>query len=93
MFFFVTRTLSLDVEDVYSVDEVIIRAIPTVDAPISAKIYDAQSAALAQALTLAPENDVYVARTQPPPGAYRAKVTAAFPLNAITVTEAFLTVG
>jgi hypothetical protein len=34
-----------------------------------------------------------MSRTQLPPGAYRAKVTAAFPLNAITVSEAFLTVG
>jgi hypothetical protein len=69
----------------------ILTAENSADAPISAKVSDAQSDALAQELPLAPENDVYVARTQLPPGAYRAKVTAAFPLNAIIVTEALLT--
>jgi hypothetical protein len=92
-FFFAAQTLSLDIDDVYNADEVIIRAIPSVDAPIKAKVYDAQSGALARDLRLTPENEVYVARTQLPPGAYRAKVTAAFPGNPVTVTEAFLTVS
>jgi hypothetical protein len=38
------------------------------------------------------EGDVYVAHTTLPGGAYRAKVTADFPTNPVTVTETFLTV-
>jgi lecithin:cholesterol acyltransferase len=92
-FNFAARTLSLDIDDVYSADEVVLRATPSVEAPIRAKVYDAQAGALAKELALAPEGDVYVARTQLPPGAFRAKVTAEFPGDSMTVTEAFLTVN
>jgi hypothetical protein len=92
-FNFAALTLSLDIDDVYSADEVVLRATPSVEAPIQAKIYDAQSGALAQEVALAPEGDTYVARTRLPPGAYRAKVTAEFTGNPVTVTEAFLTVS
>ena len=92
-FFFAAQTLSLDIDDVYDANEVTLRAIPSVEVPVNAKIYDVQSDALAQDLPLTLENDVYVARTRLQPGAYRAKVTAAFPGNSVTVTEAFLTVS
>ncbi len=92
-FFFAAQTLSLDIDDVYGAEEVTLRATPSVEAPIDAKIFDAQSGALVKDLALAPENDVYVARTSLPPGAYRAKVTAAFASNPVTVTEAFLVVS
>ena len=92
-FNFAAITLSLDIDDVYSADDVVFRATPSMEAPIRAKVYDAQSGALAKELVLAPEGDVYVARTQLPPGAYRARVTADFPADSVTVTEAFLTVS
>jgi pimeloyl-ACP methyl ester carboxylesterase len=92
-FFFAAQTLSLDIDDVYDADAVVLRATPSVEAPINAKIYDAQSDALVQDLELAPETEVYVARTKLLPGAYRARVTAAFPSKPVTVTELFLTVS
>ncbi len=92
-FFFAAQTLSLDIDDVYDANEVTLRAIPSVEVPVEAKIYEAQSDALMKDLPLAPEDDVYVVRTQLPPGAYRARVTAAFPGKPVAVTEAFLTVG
>jgi hypothetical protein len=92
-FNFAALTLSLDIDDVYSADEVVLRATPSMEVPIRAHVYDAQSSALAQEVVLAPERDAYVARTRLPPGAYRAKVTAEFPGNPVTVTEAFLTVS
>lgn len=58
-----------------------------------ARVYDAQSGALSQEVVLAPDGDTFVARTRLPPGAYRAKVTAEFPSNPVTVTEAFLIVS
>ena len=87
------QTLSLDIDDVYGADDVVLRATPSIEAPVRAKVYDAQSGALARNIPLAPEGDAYVARTQLPPGAYRAKVTADFPGEPVTVTEAFLTVS
>jgi hypothetical protein len=92
-FNFAAQTLSLDIDDVYGAEDVVLRAIPSVDAPIKAQVFDAGSGALAQELALAEEGDVYVARTKLPPGAYRAKVTANFPGEAVTVTETFLTVN
>ena len=70
-----------------------LRATPSMEAPVRARVYYAQSGALAREVALAPEGDAYVARTILPPGAYRAKVTAEFPGNPVTVTEAFLTVS
>lgn len=92
-FNFAALTLSLDIDDVYSADEVVLRATPSMEAPVRARVYDAQFGALSQEVALAPEGDAYVARTRLPPGAYRAKVTAEFPGNPVTVTEAFLTVS
>ena len=92
-FTFAAETLSLDLDDVYDANEVVLRATPSAETPIQAKVYDAQSGALAQEIPLAPDGDAYVARMQLPPGAYRAKVTAAFPGKPVTVTEAFLTVS
>ena len=91
-FNFATQTLSLDIDDVYGADDVVLRAVPSTDAPIEAQIFDAQTGALAQRLALAEEGDDYVARTKLPPGSYRAKVTADFPGEPVTVTETFLTV-
>ena len=87
------KTLSLDIDDVYSADDVVLRATPSVEAPVAAKVYDAESGALVQDVAFAPEDDVYVARMRLPPGAYRAKVTAAFAPDPATVTESFLTVS
>ena len=87
------QTLSLDIDDVYSADDVVLRATPSTEAPIQAKVYDARSGVLAQNIPLTPDGEAYVARTQLPPGAYRAKVTADFPANPVTVTEVFLTVN
>ena len=92
-FNFAALTLSLDIDDVYSADEVVLRATPSMETPVRARVYDAQSGALSQEVVLAPEGDAYVARTRLPPGAYRAKVTAEFPGNPVTATEAFLTVS
>jgi pimeloyl-ACP methyl ester carboxylesterase len=92
-FNFAAQTLSLDIDDVYSADDVVLRATPSMEAPIRAKVYDAQSGVLAQEIPLAPNGDTFVARTRLPPGAYRAKVKADFPGNPVTVTEAFLTVS
>lgn len=92
-FNFAAQTLSLDLDDVYGADEVLLRATPSQEAPVHAKVYDARSGALARDIPLTPEGDTYIARTRLPPGPYRAKVTAAFAGNPVTVTEAFLTVG
>ena len=86
-------TLSLDIDDVYSTDDVVLRATPSMEAPIRAKVYDTQSGALTQDIPLAPDGDTFVGRTRLPPGSYRAKVTAEFAGNPMTVTEAFLTVS
>ena len=92
-FNFAPQTLSLDIDDVYSADDVVLRATPSMEALIQAKIYDVQSDAFVQEISLAPDGDTFVARTRLPPGAYRAKVTADFPDDSVTVTEAFLTVS
>ncbi len=92
-FNFAALTLSLDIDDVYSADDVVLRATPSIEAPVRAKVYNVQSGALAKELALAPEGGAYSARTQLPPGAYRAKVTAEFTGDPATVTEAFLTVN
>jgi pimeloyl-ACP methyl ester carboxylesterase len=92
-FNFAALTLSLDIDDVYSADDVVLRATPSIEAPVRAKVYNVQSGALAKELALAPEGGAYSARTQLPPGAYRAKVTAEFTDDPATVTEAFLTVN
>ena len=92
-FNFAALTLSLDIDDVYSADDVVLRATPSIEAPVRAKVYDAESGALAKELVFAPDGDVYVARAQLPAGTYRAKVTAEFAGNPVTVTEAFLTVN
>ena len=92
-FNYAAQTLSLDIDDVYGADDVVLRATPSVEAPIRASVYDVQSGVLARDIPLAPEGDTYVARIQLPPGAYRAKVTAGFAGDPVTVTEAFLTVS
>jgi Lecithin:cholesterol acyltransferase len=92
-FNFAALALSLDIDDVYRADDVVLRATPSIEAAVRAKVYDAQSGALAQELPLAPEGEAYVGRTRLPPGAYRAKVTADFPGSPKTVTEVFLTVN
>ena len=56
----------------YNADEVVLRATPSIEAPVRARLYDAQSGALSQEIALAPEGDAYVARTRLPPGANRA---------------------
>lgn len=86
-------SLSAHIDDVYSADDVVLRATPSIEAPIRAKVYDAQSSVLAQTVPLTPDGEAYVARIRLPPGSYRAKVTADFPANPVTVTEAFLTVN
>jgi hypothetical protein len=91
-FFSAAQTLSLDIDDVYGADDVTLRATPSVEAPTTARIEDAATNALIKTLPMTEEGDVYVARTTLPGGAYRAKVTADFPTNPVTVTETFLTV-
>jgi Lecithin:cholesterol acyltransferase len=92
-FFFATQTLSLDIDDVYGAADVVLRATPSVEAPVAARIEDVGTNAVIQTLPFAKDGDVFVARTALPPGAYRVKVTADFPTNPVTVTETFLTVS
>jgi hypothetical protein len=92
-FFSAVQTLSLDIDDVYSADAVVLRAIPSIEAPVAARIEDAQTNAIVRNLLLAPDGDIYVARARLPAGAYRVRVTADFPTNPVTVTETFLTVS
>ncbi len=92
-FFSASQTLSLDVDDVYGVDDVTLRATPSVESPMTARIEDASTNTLVETLPMTEEGDVYVVRTTLPGGAYRVKVTADFPTNPVTVTEAFLTVA
>ena len=92
-FFSAAQTLSLDIDDVYGVDDINLRATPSVDAPTTARIEDASTNTLVRTLPMIEEGDVYVARTTLPGGAYRVKVTAGFPTNPVTVTETFLTVA
>jgi hypothetical protein len=91
-FFSAVQTLSVDIDDVYGASDVVLRATPSVEAPVAARIEDAETKAVVQTLPLVEDGDVYVARTALPPGAYRVKVTADFPTNPVTVTETFLTV-
>jgi hypothetical protein len=91
-FFSVAQALSLDIDDVYGADDVTLRATPSVETPMTARIEDASTNALVKTLPMTAEGDAYVAHTTLPGGAYRVKVTADFPTNPVTVTETFLTV-
>ena len=45
-FFSAVQTLSLDIDDVYSADAVVLRAIPSIEASVAARIEDAQTNAI-----------------------------------------------
>jgi pimeloyl-ACP methyl ester carboxylesterase len=92
-FFAPQETLSLDIDDVYCSDDVVLRAIPSAETAVSARIENAETNAFVQELALTEEGDAFVARMPLPPGAYRVRVTADFPTNPVTVTETFLTLS
>jgi Lecithin:cholesterol acyltransferase len=87
---FAVETLSLDVDDVYASDSITIRAVPSWDVPIQAKLVETTTGATATELPLRPMGDTYVATTSLLPGSYRVTVSAQFQDGPVSATDVFL---
>jgi Lecithin:cholesterol acyltransferase len=89
-FSFAVETLSLDMADVYASDSVTIRAVPSGEVPVHAKLVETSTSAIVKELMLREEGDFYVATTSLPPGSYRVTVSAEFQGGPVSATDVFL---
>ncbi len=90
-FNFAAETISLDVADVYPSDAVTIRAAPSGEVAVRAKLVDAATGAIVKELALAQEGDAYVATTSLPQGLYRVTTFAEFQGGPVAATDVFMT--
>ena len=91
-FNFAAETISLDVADVYASDAVTIRAEPSGDVPVQARVVDAATGILVRELTLQADGAAYVATTSLPQGLYRITASAQFQDGPVAATDVFMTV-
>ena len=90
-FNFAPETLSLDIADVYPSDAVTIRATPSGEVPVRAKLVDASTGEMVKEFALLREGDAYVATTNLPQGLYRVTTSAQFQGGPVSATDVFMT--
>jgi hypothetical protein len=86
------ETMSLDMDDVYASDAVAIRAVPSWEAPVSAKIVAATTGEIVKELSLRPAGNCFVGMTNLSPGPYRITVSAPSQEGTVSATDVFLVV-
>jgi hypothetical protein len=91
-FNFAPETLSLDIADVYPSDAVTIRAMPSGEVPVRAKLVDASTGEMVKELALVQEGDAYVATTSLPEGLYRLTASAQFQGGPVSATDVFMAI-
>jgi hypothetical protein len=91
-FNFTPRTISLDLDDVYAADAVTIRAEPSADVPVMARLVGTAPDAPVYELPLVPMGDSYEGTTSLPPGPYRVTASALFAEGPISATDVILVV-
>jgi hypothetical protein len=91
-FRFAPETISIDIDDVYASDAVAIRAIPSAEAPVTARIIAATTGEIVKELLLQPTGDHFLAMTSLSPGPYRTTVSAQFQDGPVSATDVFLVV-
>ena len=93
VFRFATGTLSLDVDDVYASDSVMIRAAPSEPVPVIARFVLTTTGKVVKELFLSSAGDRNIATTRLTPGPYRVTVSAEFGgSTTVSVTDIFLVV-
>jgi hypothetical protein len=91
-FRFAVETISIDIDDVYTSNAVVIRAIPSAEAPVTAKIIAATTGQIVKELPLQATGNHFVAITSLSPGPYRITVSAQFQDGPVSATDVFLVV-
>jgi hypothetical protein len=91
-FNFALQTISLDLDDVYAADAVTIRAEPSADVPVVARLVGTAPDAPVHEMPLVPVGDSYQGTTNLPPGPYRVTASALFAEGPISATDVILVV-
>jgi pimeloyl-ACP methyl ester carboxylesterase len=91
-FNFAPRTISLDLDDVYPTNAITIRAAPSGEAPVVARLIGTAPGAPMRELPLYQVGEMYEGTTSLPPGPYRVTVSALFAEGPISATDVILVV-